>query len=351
MPDVLNRGFEVKCLTVDFLPTRLADQVKRLRDPQHGVVRALHNVCLRIEPGQAVGLLGESGCGKSTLARHMMGLISNDSAESQILFNGELLKDLIRRDETEFRKTVQMIFQHPDTFLNPRLLAKDMIMEAFEIRGECKKDIRSGKFDKELHEALDTLGLTIEDLEKTSEQLSGGEKKRMSILRVILSKPRFVIADEPFSGLDVSYRNRILKQFELLKESGVGFLLISHDFNVTKSFCDDICVMYKGQIVQQYKNPASGVPEATHPYTEVLIAANEYLSRCNDPLPQIMSKFKPELGQRDWRHAGCPFEDRCIYSDDVEMTQKCKQDTPEVRRDLTGNEMRCHRYVELEKVQ
>lgn len=338
------RGFVVDHLTVDFTPTRLLDQLRRLRDKDHGVVRALHDLCLVIEPGKAIGLLGESGCGKSTLARQIMGLLKERDPESSLIFEGKNLDDVLEKEEREFRNNVQMIFQHPDTFLNPKLMARDMVLEAFHIRGESKADIQSGRFNDELGEALDVLGLTWEDLEKTSDQLSGGEKKRMSILRVILAKPRYIIADEPFSGLDVSYRNRILKQFEILKESGVGFLLISHDFHVTKKFCDEICVMYKGRIVHRYENPENGVPEIQHPYTEVLIVSNDYLSHCNEDLPEIMNKFKPEMGEKDWRTAGCPFEDRCFYSDKIELKNACRTLTPPEQQVMSSHVLRCHLF-------
>jgi oligopeptide/dipeptide ABC transporter ATP-binding protein len=349
MKDDHGQGFVIDRLTVDFTPSRLLDQLKRLRNKDHGVVRALHELCLAIAPGKAVGLLGESGCGKSTLARQIMGLLKERDPESRITFEGQDLDKVLDTDEQAFRNSVQMIFQHPDTFLNPKLMARDMVMEAFHIRGESKADIQAGRFHEELGKALDVLGLTWEDLEKTSDQLSGGEKKRMSILRVILAKPRYIIADEPFSGLDVSYRNRILKQFEILKEAGVGFLLISHDFHVTKKFCDEICVMYKGRIVHRYENPESGVPEVQHPYTQVLIVSNDYLARCHEALPEIMGKFKPEMGEKDWRTAGCPFEDRCFYSDNTELKDACRTKTPPEQRVMGSHVLRCHLFEAKEQ--
>lgn len=221
-----------------------------------------------MEPGETLGLVGESGCGKSTLARSLLGLIPPSSG--RVLFQGREVLSSRGHMKREFCGSMQIIFQHPESALNPRMKIKDSLLEPMLIQ---KKDLNRDQMNSRSRELLRQVGLSEEHLSRYPHELSGGQVQRVVLARILSLSPRFLIADEPTSMLDVSVQAqvlRILKQIQA--ENSIGLLFISHDIEVVKWMSDRIAVMYRGQIVESaaaeelVKNPL-------HPYSRLLVDA------------------------------------------------------------------------------
>ncbi|GHU88217.1 hypothetical protein AGMMS49941_12270 [Deferribacterales bacterium] len=191
---------------------------------------AVNDVSLDVKEGVTLGIVGQSGSGKTTLAHIMVGIIKPDSGVMR--YNGE---------QYSLNKNIQMVFQHPDTSLNPRLTVYSML-----------KDLHINR--TEATHLMDIIGLDSSYLSRYPSQMSGGEKQRVSIARALALHPKLIIADEPVSSLDVSVQAQILNLIKRLKtELNVTFVLISHELAVVSWLCDEVAVMHKGCIVEQGK--------------------------------------------------------------------------------------------------
>lgn len=229
-------------------------------------VKAVDGVSFTVEEGMTYGLVGESGSGKSTTGKAILGL--NEVTSGEIIFNGE---DVTRAKGSReaFRKEVQMIFQDPYSSLNPRKRVYDLIAEPirnFENRSKADEK-------KRIHELLELVGLSPESIYKYPHQFSGGQRQRIGIARAVALNPKFIIADEPVSALDVSVQAQVLNFMQdIQKELGLTYVFIGHDLGVIKHVCDRIGIMYKGRFVEEgttddiFNNPQ-------HIYTKRLVAA------------------------------------------------------------------------------
>ncbi|WP_245570831.1 ABC transporter ATP-binding protein [Anaerovorax odorimutans] len=228
--------------------------------------KALDNVSFTIHSGETLGLVGESGCGKSTLARTMLGLIPPTSGK--IFFKNQEALSCKGELKKEFYGKMQIIFQHPENVLNPRMKIYKSLMEPMAIR---KHNLNEKEFKSEIKNILQEVGLLEEHLSRYPNELSGGQIQRVVLARILSLKPEFIIADEPTSMLDVSVQAqviRILKKIQL--NYGISLLFISHDLELVSWMSDRIAVMYQGQIIEIapadefYKNPL-------HPYSCLLV--------------------------------------------------------------------------------
>jgi ABC-type dipeptide/oligopeptide/nickel transport system ATPase subunit len=284
--------------------------------------RILRDMSFRLE-GQRVGIVGESGCGKSTLIRALVGLLPG-MAMDRVHYGDQTLGAWLTRSPQEFRRQVQLIFQHPDTFLNPRLPALDMMVEGLELR--LGRTVHASEFlnHPDVHRWMDVLGLTKDHLYKTSSMLSGGECKRLGILRTMLVEPTLVIGDEPFAGVDLSFRNRILGAFQAEQERrpGLRFLIVTHELDVVHRFCDQAHVMYKGEIVDRF--PIRGISYAQrHPYTRALFLSHFAVRRPSlRQCPELTSLWRDvvEAAKVD---SQCAFRSRCADAREI-----CQQQPP-----------------------
>jgi len=230
-------------------------------------VQALNGVSFTIQPGRSLGIVGESGSGKSTLARLVMALDKPTSGRVELL--GRDLHTLPREELRRARRDFQMVFQDPYGSLDPRQTVERIVTEPLSAQGETTRAEQRTR----AAEALEAVGLRANDLGKYPHEFSGGQRQRVAIARALITRPRLIVADEPVSALDVSVQAQVLNLMQDLQQQfGITYMLISHDLAVVHHLCDDVAVLWKGQIVEQ------GPPErlftaAEHEYTRTLLAA------------------------------------------------------------------------------
>ena len=210
--------------------------------PKKDPALVLKNINLDIKKGEIVSLVGESGCVKSTLANCILKLITPEKGE--IYFENQNILKLDKKETFEYRKKIQMIFQNPYSSLNPKMKIKDTLLEPLIIHKEKNKKER-------IDEIIELVGISKADLEKYPHEFSGGQRQRIAIARALILKPKFIVADEPVSALDVSICASIVNLLiDLRKKLNLTILFISHDLNLVRYLSDKIAVMNKGEIVE-----------------------------------------------------------------------------------------------------
>lgn len=212
---------------------------------QTGVLRAVDGVSFKIRRGTIFGLVGESGSGKTTVGRTLLGLY--EKTAGSVKFRGQELAELSPQAMRALRPKIQLVFQAPYSSLNPRIRIGVAIGEAMLEHKLCR---RAELYDKTL-EVMRICGLSPQHYNRFPHEFSGGQRQRIGIARALILNPDFIIADEPISALDVSIQAQIINLFSDLRDDhGVTFLFISHDLGVVEHLCDDVAVMYLGQLVE-----------------------------------------------------------------------------------------------------
>ena len=231
------------------------------------VVRALDGVSFRVEAGRSLGIVGESGSGKSTLARLVMAL--DKPTSGHVSMRGRDLNALPPAELRAARRDFQMVFQDPYGSLDPRQTVARIVAEPIEALGGTSRAERRERAG----ESLAAVGLRATDLDKYPHEFSGGQRQRIAIARALITRPQLIVADEPVSALDVSVQAQVLNLMQdLQQQSGISFLLISHDLAVVNHLCDDVVVLLKGKIVES--GPSERLfRDAQHPYTRRLLDA------------------------------------------------------------------------------
>lgn len=302
-----------------------------------GKVKAVDGLDISLLEGQTLGLAGESGCGKSTAARLLMGLIPLDGGD--VFLNGEKVDFNNRKEELNFRKTVQMVFQNPYSSLDPRLTVEDIISEPIALHK------LSGKYEteKEVARLLNAVGLEPKMGKRFPFQLSGGQRQRVAIARAIAMKPQYVICDEAVSALDVSVQAGILNLINKLKdETGTSFIFISHNLGAIRYVCDRTAIMYLGRLVEE-ADTETIFEKASHPYTQALISAA--------PVPDPASNKKRITLEGEVPGAfdipsGCRFHTRCPKRMEI-----CESVDPPLIVLEKNHRICCHLYSEKSEVQ
>ena len=228
--------------------------------------QALDDVTFDLMAGETLGIVGESGSGKSTLARVLMRLTSADSGVAR--FRGVDMLRPSAKDASELTRTVQIVFQDPNSSMNPRRTVRQAIAEATRVAG-----VPAAQTNSRLAALLDSVGLSREKLDSYPHQLSGGQRQRVAIARALAVSPQVIIADECVSALDVSVQSSVLNLLlELQRELGLTYIFISHDLAVVRHMSDRVIVMRAGRVVEQ--GPCADVlSRPSHDYTRELLAS------------------------------------------------------------------------------
>lgn len=304
-----------------------------------GTAKAVDGLDFVLKKGETLGIVGESGCGKSITSLSILRLIPSPPGkivDGQILLHG---KDLVLMSDQEIRKIrgnqISMIFQEPMTSLNPVIPVGEQIAEALRLH---QKLSRKKAWDK----AVDMIRLVgIPSPEKRAKQepfqLSGGMRQRVMIAMALACTPEVLIADEPTTALDVTIQAQILELMkDLQRKIGMGIIFITHDLGVVAEMCDQVAVMYAGQIVE-YQTTANLFNNPLHPYTQGLIGSLPKLYEDRDEL-QIIDGTVPS--PYDYP-TGCRFADRCPFVQDL-----CRNKQPEIIPIENSQQVRCWKYTD-----
>jgi len=292
----------------------------------------LRDIELTIRPGAALGVIGESGCGKSTLARVIAGLLP--AARGTVALDGEALPpDATRRSREQLRR-IQIVFQSADVALNPahrvgRILARPL---------RFYHGLAGDPAARRVRDLLEMVRLPAALADRLPQELSGGQKQRVNLARALAAEPRLILCDEVTSALDTVVGAAILELLaELRRELGLAYMFISHDLSTVRAVCDDVMVLYAGQMVE-YGNRAALLAAPRHPYTDLLLSSvPELRPGWLDSLPP--AKLAQAAGGVAFSTAPCAFAPRC----GLRLEPCCASEVPPRRTLGKGTTIACHR--------
>ena len=294
-------------------------------------VRAVRGVSFEIAHGETLGLVGESGSGKSSLGRAVLQLIP--VAQGSVQLEGRELVGLSASQMRPLRREVQMVFQDPS--LNPRQRAGDMLDEVLSTHGLHQGAARGPR----IAQLLQLVGLKPEHAERFAHEFSGGQKQRLGIARALAVEPRFIVADEPLSALDMSIQAQIVNLLIQLREQlGLTLLFISHDLDVVQYLCDRVVVLYLGRVME-IAPTADLFASPAHPYTRALLSA----APIPDPeqaAPRVDLQGDPPSPINP--PSGCVFRTRCPHA-----VSACAETVPELTPTTSGRLVACWQHQEL----
>jgi len=317
---------EVRDLCMYFPVKRtVADSLMRR---EHRYVRAVDHVDLDVCEGECLGLVGESGCGKSTLARTIIRLY--EPTNGSIRLEGTDITHMNSRELRPLRPKMQMIFQDPYSSLNPRMSVRQIISELLLYHNVVPRE----RVNERVLELMHMCGLSADYADRFPGEFSGGQQQRVGIARALALNPRFIIADEPVSALDVSIQAQIINLLgDLQRQLGLTILFISHDLRVVRHITHRVAVMYLGRVMEL--GPSEEVfSRPFHPYTEVLTKAAPVMDPLNRSREYAIEGETPSPINIP---AGCRFHPRC-----TRCTERCKKEAPELREVSPGRFVACH---------
>jgi oligopeptide transport system ATP-binding protein len=296
-------------------------------------VKAVDGVSFKIYEGETLGLVGESGCGKSTTGRTILQLYQPTSGS--VKFEGQEITNLKGNALRRMRRKMQMVFQDPYASLNPRMSVGRIVAEPLVVHNIGTKKER----EERVAELLDLVGLNPYFVRRYPHEFSGGQRQRIGLARSLALNPKFIVADEPISALDVSIQAQVVNLLEKLQnELGLTYLFIAHDLSMVRHLCDRVAVMYLGKVVEiaeseeLYTNPL-------HPYTQALLSAVPV----PDPVVEETRQriiLKGDVPSPINPPKGCNFNTRCPVSVDV-----CFDQDPELVEIVPDHWVACHRVI------
>ena len=304
--------------------------IKTALGTQKGAVKAVDDVSFSIKKGTTMGLVGESGCGKSTTGRTILRLL--EKTDGEVIFNGQDVNKLSKKELRALRTKMQIIFQDPYSSLSPRLPVGEIIGEAVREHGLVPKD----QLDDYVTKIMLSCGLQPYHKDRYPHEFSGGQRQRICIARAIALNPDFIVCDEPVSALDVSIQAQVINLLkDLQDERDLTYLFISHDLSVVEHISDVVGVMYLGGLVEVgstediFANPL-------HPYRKALFSAIPM------PDPEVKTDriiLEGSIPSPANPPSGCKFHTRCS-----ECMERCKTEVPKEIDMGNGHVVKCHLY-------
>ena len=304
--------------------------IKTALGTQKGAVKAVDDVSFSIKKGTTMGLVGESGCGKSTTGRTILRLL--EKTDGEVIFNGQDVNKLSKKELRALRTKMQIIFQDPYSSLSPRLPVGEIIGEAVREHGLVPKD----QLDDYVTKIMLSCGLQPYHKDRYPHEFSGGQRQRICIARAIALNPDFIVCDEPVSALDVSIQAQVINLLkDLQDERDLTYLFISHDLSVVEHISDVVGVMYLGGLVEVgstediFDNPL-------HPYTKALFSAIPM------PDPEVKTDriiLEGSIPSPANPPSGCKFHTRCS-----ECMERCNTEVPKEIDMGNGHVVKCHLY-------
>lgn len=294
-------------------------------------LKAVDGVSFALKAGETLGIVGESGCGKSTLARGVMQMVPVE--DGNVVWLGDELVGLDTRRMRAHRKEMQMIFQDPLASLNPRMTIGQIVAEPLKTHFP---NLSTEEMKAKVREALETVGILPNMLNRYPHEFSGGQNQRIGIARALVVNPRLIICDEPVSALDVSIQAQVINLLmELQKETGVALIFIAHDLSVVKHISDRVMVLYLGNTMEIAPS-AELYAHPMHPYTEALISAVPI------PDPELEKSKEIMLLDADLPSplnppSGCVFRTRCPIAE-----PRCAEAKPGLEDKGGGHMVACH---------